>query len=114
MFAVNPSAATFSGAPCYPDLASIPGGVGGVVIVTRPSTTEAIVQQCPAAGVNRVWMHQSFARAGTSVSPSAAAFCRSHGIAVIAGACPMMYCNPVDRWHRCTRWILGITGGLPK
>ncbi len=32
---VNPHMQTFEGDSCYPDLRSIPGGVDGVVIVTR-------------------------------------------------------------------------------
>ena len=38
---------------------SIPGGVDGVVIVTRPEITELIVKDCVEAGVKMVWMHQS-------------------------------------------------------
>lgn len=114
VFPVNPHAETFQGDPCYPDLRSIPGGVDGVVIVTRPQHTEEIVRQCPDAGVTRVWMHQSLARAGTSVSPEAVAFCHEHGITVIAGACPMMFCAPVDFGHTCMRWLLRVSGGLPK
>ncbi len=55
MFPVNPNAERVEGDPCFPDLQSIPGGVDGVVIVTRPQLTEEIVRQCPAAGVKRVW-----------------------------------------------------------
>ena len=36
VFAVNPLMQTFDGDRCYPDLGSIPRGVDGVVIVTRP------------------------------------------------------------------------------
>jgi len=114
VFAVNPESPRFDGDPCYPDLASIPGGVDGVVIVNRPEVTERIVRQCVATGVPRVWMHQSLMKAGTSVSPAAADFCREHGISVIAGACPMMYVEGRDFGHRCMRWLLGLTGGLPR
>jgi predicted CoA-binding protein len=88
--------------------------VDGVVIVTRPETTLAIVRQCPEAGVRRVWMHQSMMRAGTSVSPAAVEFCEQHGITVIAGACPLMFGKTADFGHRCMRWVLGVTGGLPR
>lgn len=114
VFAVNPNADTFDGDPCYPDLRSIPGGVDGVVIVTRPQLTEQIVRQCHEAGIRRVWMHQAFAKAASSVSPEAVAFCREHGISVIDGACPMMFCAPVDFGHRCMRWWLQVSGGLPR
>jgi uncharacterized protein len=113
VFAVHPSTAIFDSDPCYPDLSSIPGGVDGVVIVNRPEVTEAIVRQCADVGVPRVWMHQSLMKAGTSVSPEAVAFCHEHGISVISGACPMMYVRGADFGHRCMRWMLRLTGGLP-
>lgn len=112
VFPVNPNLRTFEGNPCYPDLQSIPGGVDGVVIITRPETTERIVRDCAAAGVRRVWMHQSLAQ-GSSVSPQAVAYCHEHAIDVIAGTCPMMYGEGVDFGHRCMRWIIQLTGKLP-
>jgi predicted CoA-binding protein len=112
VFPVNPQMRTFEGDRCYPDLQSIPGGVDGVVIITRPETTERIVRDCNDARVPRVWMHQSLGK-GSSVSPEAVEYCRRHGISVIAGACPMMYGDGADFGHTCMRWILRVTGGLP-
>ena len=112
VYAVNPSMGSFEGDPCYPDLQSIPGGVDGVVIITRPETTERIVRDCRSAGVRRVWMHQSAAK-GSSVSPQAVEYCHQHDISVIAGACPMMFGPHVDFGHMCMRWMLKLSGGLP-
>jgi len=112
VFAVNPHMQRFDGDQCYPDVRSIPGGVDGVVVVTRPETTAQIVRDCNDAGVRRVWMHQSIGK-GSSVSPEAVEYCRQHDICVIAGACPMMYGSGVDFGHTCMRWILKLTGGLP-
>ena len=112
VFAINPHMPMFEGDRCYPDLKSIPGGVDGVVIITRPKTTEQIVRECADAGVRRVWMHSSAAQ-GSSVSAAAAEFCVQHDISVIAGACPMMYGPGVDFGHTCMRWILKLSGGLP-
>jgi predicted CoA-binding protein len=111
VFAVNPSADEVEGDRCYPNLTSIPDGVDGVVIGTRPDTAETIVRQCAELGIRRVWMHRLVGRG--SVSDAAARFCREQGIAVIAGACPMMYVPPVDIGHRCFRWMLAATGRLP-
>jgi len=113
VFAVNPHMQTFDGDRCYPDVPSIPGGVDGVVIVTRPEVTERIVHQCSDARVRRVWMHQSLA-GGSSVSPAAVEYCRQHDISVIAGACPMMYGDGVDFGHRCMRMFMKLSGRLPK
>jgi predicted CoA-binding protein len=112
VFAVNPHMQTFEGDRCYPDLQSIPGGVDGVVIITKPVTTERIVHDCHDAGVRRVWMHQSLGK-GSSVSPDAVDYCRRHDISVSAGACPMMYGPGADIGHTCMRLILKLTGGLP-
>jgi uncharacterized protein len=113
VFAVNPHMQTFEGDRCYPDLQSIPGGVDGVVIITRPEATERIVHDCGEAGVRRVWMHQSLAK-GSSVSPAAVEYCRQHDISVIAGACPMMYGAGVDFGHTCMRLLMKLSGGLPR
>jgi len=112
VFAVNPNMQSFAGDRCYPDVRSIPGKVDGVVIVTRPETSERIVRDCNAAGVRRVWMHKGLG-GGTSISPQAVEYCREHDISVIAGGCPMMYGDGVDFGHTCMRWILKLTGGLP-
>ena len=113
VFAVNPHMQAFEGDCCYPNLKAIPGGVDGVVIITRPEVTEQIVHDCVDVGVRRVWMHQSMARAGSSVSKAAVEYCQQHEINVIAGACPMMYGPGADFGHTCMRWILKLTGGLP-
>ena len=111
---VNPNAATFDEQPCYPDVKSIPGGVEAVVIATKPETAEDIVRQCAEAGVRMVWMHRSLHIFGAgSVSETAADFCKKNGIEVIAGACPMMFCEPVDLGHKCMRWMLRVSGGMP-
>jgi uncharacterized protein len=113
VFAVNPHMHTFEGDPCYPDLTSIPGGVDGVVIITRPEVTERIVHECAKAQVRRVWMHQSIGKKGSSVSTQGVEYCRQHDISVIAGGCPMMFGPGADFGHTCMRWFLTVTGGLP-
>jgi len=111
--AVNPHMQAFESDRCYPTLGSIPGGVDGAVIVTRPETTDRIVRECGEAGVRRMWMHAGKGK-GSSVSPQAVEYCRQRGITVIAGACPMMYGPAVDFGHTCARWVLRLTGRLPE
>lgn len=112
VFAVNPNADSIEGDVCYPDLASIPGGVEAVVLATHPKVTPVLVKQCSELGIGRVWMHRSFGPG--SVSEDAVALCREKTIRLIPGGCPMMFCSPVDVPHRCMRWLLRLTGGLPK
>lgn len=112
VFAVNPKADEVEGDRCYRELRAIRGGVDGVVIATHPAVTDQVARECAELGVSRVWMHRSFGKG--SVSETAVEFCRRSGIAVIPGGCPMMYCEPVDVGHRCMRWVLRLTGGLPR
>ena len=112
VFAVNPNMQSFEGDACFASVQSIPGGVDGVVIITRPETTERIVRDCCEAGVHRVWMHESMAK-GSSVSPEAVEYCSQHDISVIAGACPMMFGDGVDFGHKCMRWMMNMSGRMP-
>lgn len=112
VFAVNPHATEIEGDRCYTGISAIPEQVDGVVIATTPQVTSQVVRDCAAAGVPRVWLHRSFGEG--SVSSEAVDFCRKHDITVIPGGCPMMFCEPVDVAHKCIRWVLNLTGGLPK
>lgn len=112
VFPVNPNAETLEGERCYPDVGSVPGGVEGAVIVTTPEVACAVVDDCAAAGVERVWLHRSFGQG--SVSPEVIERCRQRGVRAIPGACPMMYCEPVDPGHKCIRFLARWTGKLPQ
>jgi hypothetical protein len=112
VFAVNPNAEQVEGDTCYHDLASIPGGVEAVVIGTRPESAEATMHQCDELGIKNVWMHRSFGQG--SVSPEATTYGRDRGITVIDGGCPLMFDPTGDFGHKCMRFVLSLTGGVPK
>ncbi|WP_372524388.1 CoA-binding protein [Piscinibacter sp.] len=109
--AINPHANQLEGSACYPDLASVPGVVDGLVVVTHPDVAAELVRQAAARGVRQIWFHRSFG--GGSVSDAALQACAELGIRPIVGGCPLMYCQPVDVAHRCFRWWLGRTGRIP-
>lgn len=112
VFAVNPHADTVEGDPCYHDLRSIPGGVDWVVIGTRPETAEATMRECVELGITRVWMHRG--PGAGSVSEAATEYSRQHGIKVIDGGCPCMFDPTADPGHKAMRFVLTLTGNVPK
>ena len=112
VFAVNPNADEVEGDPCYHDLRSIPGGVGAVVVGTRPATAEATIRECVDLGIRHVWMHRGFG-AG-SVSDAATRYGREHGITVIDGGCPLMFDPTADVGHKAMRAVLSLGGNVPK
>jgi predicted CoA-binding protein len=113
VFAVNPRADEVEDhEECWASLEQLPEPVDGVVAVTPPRESEALVRDCARLGIPRLWMHRSFG-AG-SVSEEAVRIGREHGVEVVAGGCPMMFCGQVDPGHRCFRWLLRLTGRLPE
>jgi len=108
---INPQATTVEGTTCFPDLASVPGAIDGLVVVTHPSVAEQLVRQATARGIRKVWFHRSFGEG--SVSDAALQACAEAGVRPIVGGCPLMYCEPIDVAHRCFRWWLGRKDRVP-
>ena len=79
---VNPKADVVEGLKAYPDLASIPGTIHAVSIITPPAVTERVVQEAIQKGIKHIWMQPG------AESPAAVALCREKGINIIAdGSC---------------------------
>ena len=108
VYPVNPRITSFEGAECYPDLKSIPEKPDAVFLLTSPSVTDKVVQQCVELGIKQVWMHcmlgtkPGLAASMTSVSEEAVRVCRENDITVIPGACPNQFLKP-DMGHTLMR-----------
>jgi uncharacterized protein len=117
VFAVNPRMSTYDGAPCYPDLKSIPEKPDAVFLMVSPKITDEIVQQCVDLGIKHIWMHcmmgtkPGLAVSTTSVSQAAVEKCRANGIAVIPGTCPAQFLKP-DFFHGMMRGMFKMVGFL--
>ncbi len=117
VYAVNPHISTYDGAPCYPDLKSIPEKPDAVFILANPKVTDDIVRQCVELGIKLVWMHcmmgtkPGLAASMTSVSREAVEMCKANGIAVIPGTCPNQFLQP-DAFHGMMRMMWRTFGFL--
>jgi predicted CoA-binding protein len=112
VFAVNPNADEVEGDRAYHDLRSIPGGVDGVVIATRPERAEGTMRECADLGIKHVWMHRG--PGPGSVSAEAADYGREQGITVIDGGCPCMFGATADPGHKVMRKLLTLSGNVPR
>ena len=84
-YAVNPNETEVEGAPCVPNVASLPEPVHGLSIITPPPVTERIVEQAHAAGITRIWMQPG------AESPRAIQRCKDLGLSLIAnGPCVLV------------------------
>jgi predicted CoA-binding protein len=112
VYPINPKTDNMEGEHYNPDLKSIPAKIDGVVICTPAQAVAEIVGECATLGIPRVWMHRVIGPG--SVFNAAIKLCQGNKILVIAGACSLMYCQPVDFGHKCLHWMLGIFGKLPN
>jgi predicted CoA-binding protein len=112
VFAVNPNADEVEGDPCFHDLHAIPGGVEAVVPGTRPAHADGMMRECADLGIKHVWTHCGPGQG--SVSESAAAFGREHGIHVIDGGCPCMFGRTADRGYKVMRAVFMLSGNVPR
>ena len=108
VFAVNPNAEMIEEDACYKDIASLPKKVDGIIIVTKPKETIAVVKQALDAGIMKIWMQK-----GTE-SQEAILFCRKNGMSVIEQQCIFMFLQPNAFPHNIHRFILNMLGKLPK
>jgi uncharacterized protein len=109
---VNPNSVQVKGRRCFARVQDIQPAVDGVLLMTSPDATEAVVQDCAEAGVKRIWMYRA---AGTgSVNPNAVRFCEEHGIKLVAGECPLMFLPEAAGIHRLHGFVRKITGSYPR
>lgn len=86
---VNRHATQLEGVPCSPSVRQLPGPVDGVLVMVPAAEAAAVVLDCQAAGVKRVWLHRGGGVG--AVSPEAVALAKQAGMAVVDGACPYMF-----------------------
>lgn len=98
---VHPDVAELDGDRCVPSVDDLPPDVRDVLVMVDPRTTDAVVDACLRRGVDRIWLHRGMGSG--SVTPAAVAACRSAGVEVVDGACPMMFAEPVGWFHRVHR-----------
>jgi predicted CoA-binding protein len=110
---VNPNATTVAGVPCRPDLASVPGPVDGVIVMVPAEASADVVRGAIARGVTRVWLFRGIGGRG-AVTDEAIALCHEHGVAVVAGACPLMFLEPVGLGHRMHRAVRRMKGAVER
>ncbi len=84
VFPVNRKGGESNGLKVYTNVASLPVRPGVVDLVVPPHETVQVVQECLAAGIERIWMQPG------AECDEAIQFCQDHGIKVVYHACAMV------------------------
>jgi len=109
---VNPNTAEVQGRRCFARVQDIRPPVEGVLLMTSPEATEAVVNDCAEADIRRIWMYRATGKG--SVDAKAVAFCKEQGIRVVPGECPFMFLPDAAGFHRFHGFIRKITGRYPR
>jgi predicted CoA-binding protein len=108
---VNPGHDEVGGRSCYATIADVPGDVDGVIVMVSGADAVQVVGQSIARKVPRVWLFKGIGGPG-ALSDEAVALCEDHDTAVIAGACPLMFLEPVKGAHRFHRTLRRLNGSV--
>jgi predicted CoA-binding protein len=100
--AVNRRGGAVAGDPCYADIAGVPGTIDCAIVMVPGTKAAGVVAECLDRKVPRIWLFQGLGGAG-AVSSTAVDLCRQRGVPVVAGACPLMFLEPVGWFHRLHR-----------
>jgi uncharacterized protein len=98
---VHPDADSIEGDPCVASIAALPDPIDAALVMVKPEAARTVVDECIARGITQIWLHRG-AGAG-AVSDEAIAACEAADVAVIGGACPMMFAEPVGWFHKLHR-----------
>jgi predicted CoA-binding protein len=99
MYPVNGNAADLiEGDASYRRVSDVPDPVDGlVVMVPDPKVADVVAEEIDR-GIPRIWLHRG---AGQRPVPAdAVAIAEQHGVAVVDGACPLMFDHPVGALHK--------------
>lgn len=109
---VNPQASELEGRACYGRVGDIPGGVDGALVMTPPPANHAVVEECIAAKVPRIWLYRAVVNG--AVSEDVVEMCDQAGVPVVAGECPMMFLPRTGFPHNVHGYVRKLMGTYPK
>jgi len=106
VYLVHPEAQEVEGVPCYPNLASLPGEVDGVLVCLPASQGTGILREASGLGIRNVWVQQG------GDSPELLSLGQELGLNLVSGKCILMYAPPVRSFHRFHRGFVRLIGQL--
>lgn len=108
---VNPRIDVVEGRPAYARVQDIPGHVDAALVMTPAEVSETVMDDCHAAGIDRVWLHRGAGRG--AVSDTALSRGETYGMTVVPGECPMMFLADPAWPHRVHAWGKKLLGRYP-
>ncbi len=110
--AIHPRDTTVAGSPCYRHLDAVEGSVDCVIIMVSRDRAADVIRTCIGSNIPRVWLFKGFGPG--AVSGDALRLCEDNHLEVIAGACPLMFLEPVPGVHKLHRALRRANKSLAR
>ncbi len=110
---VHPAARPVDGIEAYDAVGSLPGDIDAVLVVVPEGAAAGVVREAAAKGIAGVWLFKGLGGPG-SASAEAVAAAEEAGLEVVAGACPLMFLEPVGWFHRIHRSVRCRRGAITR
>lgn len=98
------------GEPVYASVGEVPAPLDGVMVMVNAEAAKQVVRDSVDAGVPRVWLHKGYGPG--CASDEAVAYCHEHGVPVVDGACPLMFTEHPQWFHRMHRGMRRMRGAF--
>ncbi len=108
LYPVNPNMEEYNGRKCYPDIASLPADVTGIVLNTKPAITKNLVKEAENKGIKHIWLQQG------SADKETIKLAGESDSNIICKQCVIMFADPAKGIHGFHKWINKMFGLLPK
>jgi predicted CoA-binding protein len=108
IYPVNPNTDKIGDHACYKDIASLPGHVKKLVVMTPKNETRDVVEQAVQKGIHQIWIQQM------SDSPEAIKLAEDNHVELVTGECIYMHAEPVSGFHKFHRSIRKLFGMFPR
>ena len=109
---VHLEATEIEGARCFAHVRDIQPPVDSVLLMTSPSVTNLLMQECVDAGIKRIWFYRGAGQGAVTVS--ALQMCEANGIRAIPGECPFMFLEGTPWFHQFHGLVKKIVGAYPR
>lgn len=107
---INPSTARVGDRACYVGVADVPGALDGVIVMVPAAKSADAVRDSIAAGVRNIWLFRGVGQG--SATREASEICHEAGVAVVDGACPLMFLEPTGWFHKVHHSIRKMRGDM--
>ena len=104
VYPVDASISEIEGDQTYPDLQSLPGMVGGVVLELPREETDLWAKQAADIGIKDIWVHMN------CEGPDTVKFAEENNLNLRIGTCAVMYVTPEFSFHSIHKWIRKMLG----